>query len=111
MTFELNADEDWTDIELLTRVADYLEARDFVDHVVRCWEDDDSRLDDLMVVLDWVQESHMEGSTRIHDEAEYNGEVRKLNDAVRDIDGVRTHRGSSRLNGYSTFVTTDRRGF
>ena len=56
--------------------------------------DDHSRLDGVMVVIDWVTESTIENGTRMIHEKEYTGQLRRVSAFIDELDGVQRARGS-----------------
>ena len=69
-----------------------LQNHDHVDHVAGY--DDRSRLQGVMVILDWVtDEETSESGTRIINEKNYDGHIRKVNAFIRDMDGITKARG------------------
>jgi glycerol-3-phosphate cytidylyltransferase-like family protein len=91
--------------DTLEAAAEELEQNDWVDRVIRCWEDDFDPMDALMVKIDWVTESHVENDTRIIDEYEYDDHLRHVFDAINAMDDVHRSRSmKSGLHGYTVFV-------
>lgn len=94
----------------LSDAADELEQHSHVDRVRR---EPDGLEDVLFVCLDWVTESHQSPSgTRIIESKEYDGHIRKVVDAIRELDGVtKTRMLDSGLYGRTLVVEPGTRGF
>jgi len=72
------------------------------DDIERVVEYDDTSLDGVMVILDWVTDSTIENGTRIIHDKQYTGEIRTVSEFIRELDGVRkTRAGKSGIARYT----------
>lgn len=78
-----------------------------VERVLEYGEDDS--YDGYKVILDWVNESHVENGTRIITDAEYNGEIQTMYQFIESLDGIAATSGQKHgLEGYAIHVEPTR---
>ena len=64
--------------------------------------DEDSRLNGLMVILDWATDVTIENGTRTIHDKKYTGEIRRVHEFIRNLDGIeRVKSNSSGLTRYT----------